>query len=82
MTRAQMKRAAMALSSIMGLKTWATIAYDFGVQPCEIDGRNPRFFWGRTIGGISFSDEASMLLTEAYAPSHDPSTRTQEEWSR
>jgi hypothetical protein len=82
MTRAQMKRAAMALSDVFGDRTWATIANDYDVPPWEIDGRSPRFFWGKTIGGVSFADEASILLTEAHAPSHEPSTRSQEEWSR
>jgi hypothetical protein len=80
MTRAQMKRAAMALSQT---GTYSESARNWGILVTEIDWHSPRTDWACAEDLYDLDMlEASILMTEACAPSHEPSTRTQEEWSR
>jgi hypothetical protein len=80
-TRAEMKRAAMALS-LHGFN-YLESSRQMAIPLKEIDHRSPRVVWEVTEN-LFFGDdgEASLLLTEAHARSHEPSTRSQEEWSR
>ena len=70
MTRAQMKRAAMALS--IKQIGYQELASDWGVPYLELGAFNPRHAWYcETVDqphGWSDDDEASMLLSEAHRP--------------
>jgi len=77
LTRAEMKRAAMAL--VMAEETCASIgaaSLMFGVRFDVVSVDNPRYRWAYGLGdGHSHCDfivEASMLLSEAHRPAgHD-----------